>query len=173
MADASGKNLTPARAPAGLLPRILQSWWSPRRVVAGFRGMPDRALLVVLMAAMLIFLVAQLPENARAAYLDPEIPLSARMAGSAMAVMFMMPLLAYGLAALVAALSRLTGRVLSGPDSRLALFWALLAIAPAMLLSGLVAGLIGPSPALTVTRGLTGLGFLLIWGAGITALVRR
>ena len=48
-----------------------------------------------------------------------------------------------------------------------------LACAPAMLLAGLVAGLIGPGPALIVTNGLTGIGFLVIWGAGMVALARK
>ena len=165
--------MTATAAPRGLLPRVLQSWWAPRRVVAGLRGMPDRALLVVLMAALAIFLLAQAPGHARAAQIDPSVPLGARMGGALLAVMFLMPLIAYGLAALVAAASRLTPWRLTGPESRLALFWALLAIAPAMLLSGLVAGLIGPGPALTLTRWLAGFGFLIIWGAGLSALARR
>ena len=55
----------------------------------------------------------------------------------------------------------------------LALFWALLAVAPAMLLAGLVAGLVGSGPALTVVQALCGIGFVMIWGAGIAALARR
>ena len=85
---------------SGIVPRIVQSWWAPGRVVQSLRGMPDRALVVILMAAMLLFLVAQLPEHARAAQIDPSVPLAARIAGAAMAVLFMMPLAAYGLAAL-------------------------------------------------------------------------
>ncbi len=73
-------------------------------------------------------------------------------------------------AALVSALSRLTPWPVAPQDSRLALFWALLAIAPAMLLAGLTAGLVGPGPALGVTRAVAGLGFLVIWGAGLRAL---
>lgn len=155
---------------AGLLPRVLQSWWAPGRVVATLRGMPDRALIAVLMAAMLIFLIAQAPGHARAAQMQPDIPLGARMGGALLAVMFMMPLLAYGLAALSAGLSRLTPWPVAPQDARLALFWALLAVSPAMLLSGLVAGLIGSGPALDLTQAVAGLGFLVIWGAGLRAL---
>ncbi|RJL03397.1 hypothetical protein D3P06_10290 [Paracoccus aestuarii] len=153
--------------------RVLESWWAPRRVVRGLSGMPDRVMLVVLLLAMLITLIAQAPGHARAAELDPSIPLNARIGGAVMGTMFMMPLLAYGVAALVGALSRLTPWRLTGRASRLALFWALLAAAPAVLLAGLVAGLIGPSPALTLTRAIAGLGFLFIWAAGIAALARR
>ena len=159
-------------ARAGIVPRIVESWWAPGRVVASMRGLPERALIVVLMAAMLIFWVAQAPGHARAAELDPSIPLQARMGGALLAVMFMMPLLAYGLAALVAALSRLTSRPVSGQGSRLALFWALLAVSPAVLLDGLAKGLLGPGSASLVTGWLAGIGFLLIWGAGLGAVTR-
>ncbi len=154
----------------GIVPRILESWWAPGRVVRSLRGMPDRALIVVLMAAMLIFLIAQAPGHARAAQLQPEVPLGARMGGALLAVMFMMPLLAYALAALVSALSRLTPWPVAPLESRLALFWALLAVAPAMLLAGITAGLVGPGAALGLTRAVAGLGFLVIWGAGLGAL---
>ncbi|UXU74091.1 MULTISPECIES: hypothetical protein [unclassified Paracoccus (in: a-proteobacteria)] len=154
---------------SGILPRILQSWWSPGQVVVSLRGVPDRGLVVVLMAAMLIFLIAQAPVHQRAAYLDPSVPFQARMGGALLAVMFIMPLLAYALAALVSVLSRLTPWPVAPRDSRLALFWALLAVAPAMLLSGLTAGLIGPGPALSLTQAAAGIGFLVIWAAGLRA----
>ncbi|MFT4015044.1 MAG: hypothetical protein QM682_16980 [Paracoccus sp. (in: a-proteobacteria)] len=159
-------------AQAGIVPRIMRSWWAPGRVVASLRGMPERGLIVLLMLALLIFLVAQAPEHARAAQLDPSVPLDARIGGAVLAVLFMMPLLAYGLASLVSVLSRLARRPVSATDSRLALFWALLAVSPAMLLSGLVAGLIGPGPALGLVRAIAGIGFLGIWGAGLRALSR-
>lgn len=157
----------------GILPRILQSWWAPRRVVRGLAGMPERVKLAVLMAAMLIFLIAQSPLRAREAQLDPSVPFDARMGGAMLAVMFVMPLIAYAVAGLVSALSRLTPWRLAPEDSRLALFWALLAVAPAMLLWGLVAGLVGPGPAQSLTQALVGIGFVAIWGAGISVLARR
>ena len=158
---------------AGIVPRIVQSWWAPGRVVGSLRGTPERVLIVILMAAMLIFLIAQAPGHARAAHLDPSVPLDARMGGALLAVMFMMPLLAYALAELVAFLSRLTPWPVASQDSRLALFWALLAVAPAMLLSGLTEGFAGPGAALTLTRAVAGLGFLVIWGAGLRALAGK
>lgn len=162
--------MTSAATRRGLAPRVIESWHAPGRVVRGLRGMPEGAMLAVLLAAMAIFLVAQTPGHARAAQLDPSIPLGARLGGALVAVMFLMPLVAYAVAALASALSRLGPRRLAPADSRLALFWALLAVAPAMLLAGLAAGLIGPGPALTLTRGAAGVGFLLIWSAGMAAL---
>lgn len=157
---------------AGIVPRIVQSWWAPGRVVGTLRGMPDRVLIVILMLALLVFLIAQAPEHARAAHLDPSVPMQARMGGALLAVMFMMPLLAYGVASLVAALSRLTSHPIEPVDSRLALFWALLAVSPAMLLAGLTAGLVGPGAALTATRAVAGIGFVVIWSAGLWTLSR-
>ncbi|SDE89965.1 hypothetical protein SAMN05421538_11428 [Paracoccus isoporae] len=161
-----------ARLNAGLVPRILASWWRPGEVVRGLHPLREGAMLAVLMAAMLVFLIAQAPGHARAAELDHGVPLGGRMAGAAMAVLFVMPLLAYATAWVVQILSRLTPWAISGPAARLALFWALLAIAPAMLLSGLVEGLMGPGAALSVTRLICGIGFLLIWGAGLRAVAR-
>lgn len=155
---------------AGLLPRIVKSWWQPGQVLREMRGTPDRVQLVLLLLAMLIYLVAQAPVHARAAELDPSIPLDARIGGAVLAVMFMMPVLAYGVAALVSALSRLTSRPVSPENSRLALFWALLAVSPAMLLSGLTGGMIGQGPALALTQAIAGFGFLFIWGAGLRAV---
>ena len=161
------------RVSAGIAPRVLASWRRPGQVVRGLSPMSEGAMLAVLMGAMLVFLIAQAPGHARATALDPAVPMAGRMAGALTAVLLMMPLVAYVVASLVALASRLTRWRLAAEDSRLALFWALLAISPAMLLAGLVEGLIGPGPALTITRLIAGIGFLFIWGGGIRALARR
>lgn len=154
----------------GILLRVLRSWRAPSSVARELRGMPDRMQLVLLMLAMLLFFVAQLPVHARAAELDPSIPLNARIAGAFFAVMFILPLLSYLLAGGVALLSRLLPWRVAPENSRLALFWALLAISPAMLLSGLVQGLVGPGPALGLVQVVSTLGFACIWGAALIAL---
>ena len=163
----------PARLNRGIAPRVLASWRRPGQVVRDLAPMSEGAMLAVLMGAMLVFLIAQAPGHARAAALDPSVPMGGRMAGALTAVLLMMPLVAYVVASLVALASRLTRWRLAAEDSRLALFWALLAISPAMLLAGLVEGLIGPGPALTITRLIAGIGFLFIWGGGIRSLARR
>ncbi|WBU64650.1 hypothetical protein [Paracoccus aerodenitrificans] len=158
---------------AGIVPRIIASWRSPGRVVRELSPMGEGAMLAVLMGAMLVFLIAQAPGHARAAAHDPSVPLGGRIAGAIMAVMFLMPLLAYALASFVSLLAWLTPWRIEPAASRLALFWALLAIAPAMLLAGLAEGLIGEGAALSLTRLVAGLGFLFIWGAGIRTLATR
>ncbi len=73
----------------------------------------------------------------------------------------------YALALLAHGLARLVGGQGSAYGARLALFWALLAASPLILLHGLVAGFIGPGP------GLQGVGliwcgvFLWFWLSGL------
>ena len=157
----------PARLNRGIAPRVLASWRRPGQVVRDLAPMSEGAMLAVLMGAMLVFLIAQVPGHARAAALDPSVPMAGRMAGALTAVLLMMPLLAYAFASLVALASRLTPWRLEAEDSRLALFWALLAVSPAMLLQGLVAGFIGPGPGLTILGVLVALAFLRLWWAGL------
>jgi hypothetical protein len=144
---------------------ILALWRQPRSTFrARLEEVPreDRAFAVLMGACGLTF-VAQWPALARAAHLDPAVPLDARMGGALMATLFMLPLIAYGLAAL----SHLAARVLGGRGSfhgaRLALFWALLGAMPGVLFYGLAAGLAGPGPALTLTGVAVFAGFLWLW----------
>ncbi len=144
---------------------ILRSWLHPRAVIreklaAGERE--DRALAVLMAAALLLF-VAQWPSLSRAAFLDPTTPLEARLGGALMACLFILPLLAYAVALLSHLIARFLGGKGTGFGARLALFWALLAVAPAMLLQGLTAGFIGPSPALYLVQTVVLAGFMWIW----------
>ncbi|WBU55822.1 hypothetical protein [Paracoccus sediminicola] len=162
-----------ARLNAGIVPRVLASWQRPGQVVRALHPMTEGAMLAILMGAMLVFLIAQAPGHARYAAMDPSIPLGGRIAGAIMALFFLMPLAAYAVAAIVSVISRIGRRRIAPEASRLALFWALLAVSPAMLLSGLIEGFIGPGAALTVLRAISGLGFLFIWGAGLVSLAER
>lgn len=156
-----------AALPPGILPRLLLTWRAPSRVMRAQARLSDPALLAVLLAAMALFLIAQLPMHNRAALLDPSVPVEARIGGAMFALLGIAPLLAYGLAALLAGLSR--GR-LSGHASRVALFWSLMAITPAVLLCGLVEGLLGASPALHILRAATFAAFSWFWVKGLLCL---
>jgi hypothetical protein len=152
-----------------VVPNIFASWVRPRVVMrrllaAGPRE--DRALATLIAAAVVMF-VAQWPMHARAAHLDPSIPLDGRLAGAAMGVIFIMPLLAYAIAALSHLAARAFGGRGAGWRARMALFWSLLAVSPAVLLQGLVSGLIGPGPALTLTSAVLTAAFAMIWGASL------
>ena len=52
----------------------------------------------------------------------------------------------------------------SGFGARMALFWSLLAVSPAMLLQGLVGGFLGQGPALALVWVAVFGGFLWLWG---------
>jgi len=121
---------------------ILASYLHPRAVIRRKldQGVREDRALALLMAACAFNLVAQGPGLARAAALDPSRPLDARIGGSALATLFLLPLLAYGLAALSHLVARAFGGQGSGYGARLALFWALLAIAPGALAQGLARG---------------------------------
>ncbi|GGE03360.1 hypothetical protein SAMN05421774_101620 [Gemmobacter megaterium] len=145
--------------------RILASWRRPQAVVrellaAGQRE--DRALVILMVACLIIF-VAQWPALSRAAYLDESVPLDARLGGALMGTLFLLPPLAYGLAAI----SHLVARVMGGQGTwygaRLALFWSLLVIAPLMLLQGLVLGFVGPGPGASAMGLIVLAGFLFQW----------
>ncbi|MCX7888481.1 MAG: YIP1 family protein [Rhodobacteraceae bacterium] len=150
---------------------ILQSYRDPggvmRRMLAqGPRE--DRAAAVLMLAAALIF-VAGLAPARRAALLDPTVPLEALVAGRLMAAVFVMPLVAYAVAWASHLVARLMGGRGSAHGARLALFWALLAVSPLMLVQGLIAGLAGPGPALTLSGAVVFGAFLWIWFGGLRA----
>jgi hypothetical protein len=143
---------------------IVRSWTRPRAVTRRQLDAPSeaRALAHLVIGCLLIF-VAQWPRLSREAYLDPSVPLDARIGGALMGIMFIAPLLLYALAALSHLIARLMGGRGTWLSARIALFWTLLATAPLFLLYGLVAGFIGQGPALSLT-GLVALsGFLAHW----------
>lgn len=130
---------------------IAASYRGPARVMRHLLDMgqrEDRALAFV-MAFCVIAFVAQLPALARRAHLE-QADLNMLMGGALLGSVFLLPLLFY----VIALLSHWIARVLGGQGSaygaRLALFWSLLASTPLVLLNGLVAGFIGPGPALSL-----------------------
>lgn len=143
---------------------IVASYRHPRAVVRRRIDQADegRALALLMGACVLVF-VSQWPGHARAAHLDPLIPLDARLGGALMATLFFLPPIAYGVAFLGRLVARLFGGRGTGLGARVALFWSLVAISPLMLLQGLVAGLIGPGPALSLTGAGVGLAFAYLW----------
>ena len=161
---ADGQVASDKALPPGMLPRMLLTWRAPGRVMRAQRALTDPALLAVLLVAMALFFVAQLPVHKSAAIADPSIPMEARVGGALFALLGMAPLLAYGAAALISVFSR--GR-LPGHASRVALFWSLMAITPAVLLCGLVEGLLGAHPALQGLQLATFAAFLWFWISGL------
>lgn len=144
------------RGPGAVVRRLLQ---------AGQRE--DRAL-AILMGACAVFFVARWPALARQAHLTGE-ELDMLLGGTLLAVVFILPLLLYILALVSHWILRAL-RLNSSPyGARIALFWALLASSPLVLLNGLVAGFIGAGPGLTLV-GLIWLAvFLWFWISGLRA----
>lgn len=130
----------------------------------------DRALAYLMASCALVF-IAQLPRLARQAHLTGE-DLNMLMGATLMAWLFVAPLLLY----VVAFAARGVGRVLGGQGTaygaRLALFWALLASSPLILLHGLVAGFIGPGVELQAVGLIWLLAFLWFWIGGSIAQER-
>jgi ABC-type multidrug transport system fused ATPase/permease subunit len=128
----------------------------------------DRALAMLMGGAAASFL-AQIPPAIRRADGVEAVPLDGRIAGALFATLFVLPLLAFA----VAAASRLAARVLGGQGTgygaRLALFWALLAVAPLVLAQGLVGGIPALDPIAPAAGVLVFLAFLWIWMAGLKA----
>ncbi|MGF6859959.1 ABC-type multidrug transport system permease subunit [Rhodobacteraceae bacterium MBR-64] len=148
---------------------ILRAWRAPRAVMRGHlrAGVREDRALAFLMAACLLLFVARWPGEARAAYLDPSVPLNARLAGALLGLLFLAPLIFYALGAVSHLVARLFGGRGSFYSARLALFWSLLAVSPLALVQGLLAGFLGAGVALTTSGVAILVAFLVIWGASL------
>jgi hypothetical protein len=147
---------------------IAATYRGPGRVMSQILAMgprEDRAL-AYLMAACVLMFIAQLPKLARQAHLTGE-DLNMLMGGSLMGLIFIAPLLFYALAWL----SHLVARAFGGQGTfftaRMALFWALLASSPLLLLHGLVAGFVGPGVQLQLVGAIWVVVFLWFWISGL------
>ncbi|QPM89640.1 YIP1 family protein [Pseudooceanicola algae] len=157
-----------------LVLNIAATYRSPRRVVARILAdgpREDRALAMVMGGCVAMFL-AQWPRLAREAF-ETGAELQMLMGGALLGVVFILPLALYVLAGLSHLVARLVGGQGAPFGARVALFWALVAATPLLLLHGLVAGLIGPGAALSLV-GLVWLGvFLWFWIAGMIEAERN
>ncbi|MCA0960645.1 YIP1 family protein [Salipiger bermudensis] len=149
---------------------ILATYRGPGKVVARLLSegpREDRALMLV-MAACALFFIAQMPALSRQAHLE-ETELNPLLGGALLAWLVLAPLMFY----LIAFLSHLVAKLFGGKGSaygaRLALFWALLAATPLVLLNGLVAGLMGPGLQLTLVGLVWFAVFVWFWLSGLAA----
>lgn len=149
----------------GVTVDIARTWRHPRQVMARLLGAgvrEDRALIILMTACLLIF-IGQWPSLVRQAHFDPSTPLDARMGGALMAWLFIVPLVAYGMAAIARILAKILGGQGSWYSARLALFWSLLAAAPFWLAFGLARGFTGSGTLINVLGLVAFLAFLIIW----------
>jgi hypothetical protein len=152
---------------------ILATYRGPGRVLQRLlaRGTREDLALIYLMTGCLMVFVAQTPRLARQAHQTGE-ELSMLLGATLLAWIFIAPLLLYALAALTGLLLRALGRPISGFAARMALFWALLAAAPLLLLWGMTAGFVGPGPALSAVGILWAAVFVWFWLGGLIAAAR-
>src|SRR3990167_5270331 len=90
-----------------------------------------------------------------------------------MGCLFLVPLFAYALAALSHWIAKALGGQGSGYGARVALFWALLAVSPAVLFQGLIAGFIGPGAGLAAVGVIVAVAFFWIWLSMLAEAERR
>lgn len=154
---------------------MLATWRGPGRVTGRIlaAGENEARALAILLAACGLFFVAQWPEAARRAHLDPTVPLRALLGIRLFAVLFLAPVIFYAMAGISRLVLRVAGLRVSGYGARVALFWALLAVAPAVLLHGLVAGMVGPGAGLQIVGVAVFAAFLWFWTGGLRAAVRQ
>ncbi|WP_380052041.1 YIP1 family protein [Falsihalocynthiibacter sp. SS001] len=133
---------------------MLQSYGAPSKPFARQlrEGVGEARLLAYLMISMVVIFIAQLPRLSREAVLDPSIELDARVGAAIMGWLFLMPLALYALSFVLFIFQKLIGMKAHAFTTRMALFWSFLVSTPLWLLQGLVAGIIGVGPQLTVVN---------------------
>jgi O-antigen/teichoic acid export membrane protein len=147
---------------------ITATYRGPGRVVARLLSMGRREdrLLAFLMGTCLLMFFARLPSLARQAHLDG-LDRNQLMGGALFGIIFVLPLVLYVLAWISHLVAQLLGGQGDSYNARLALFWALLASSPLILLHGLVAGFIGAGIAQISVGLLWFILFLWFWISGL------
>ncbi len=147
---------------------ILATYRGPGRVINRLLEMgqrEDRALAILIAGCSMVF-VAQMPRLAREAHLTGQ-ELNMLLGGALLGWIIIAPLMFY----IIAAVSHIVAQIFGGRGewygARLALFWALLAASPLLLLQGLVAGFIGPGTELNIVGGLWVAVFSWFWISGL------
>jgi len=123
------------------------------------------------MVACLIFFVAQTPRLAREAHVNGT-ELDMLLGATLLAWLFIAPLIFYMLAAGTQIILKVMRGRPSGYSTRLALFWALLASSPLVLLHGLTAGFVGEGIELRIVGLVWLCVFLWFWISGLLVAYR-
>ncbi len=152
---------------------IIATYRGPGRAMARLLAMPEREgrVLAYGLGFCFITFIAYLPrlsqESARTGQ-DPGMAIG----GALLAWVVIVPLFLYLLAALSRLMARAFGGRGDGYGARLALFWALFASSPLVLMYGLVAGFTGSGPAVNVAGALWLAVFLWFWVSGLRVAER-
>jgi small neutral amino acid transporter SnatA (MarC family) len=135
-----------------------------RRLLA--MGQREDRALAILMGGCVVMFIAQWPRLAREAYLT-EQELNPLLGGALLAWAFIAPLILYAIALISHWISKIFGARGTPFGARIALFWALLAASPIVLLHGLVAGFIGQGPGLVAVGAIWLAAFTAFWALGL------
>ncbi len=143
---------------------LVRTWWRPRAILRQHlaRGKSEPFALSFLLIFLVLAFIGQWPGAARAAHFAGEPSAWPRILPTAYGLLAAIPFL-YGLAALGHLAARTMGGQGTWYGGRIALFWALAAVGPLMLLQGLVSGMIGPGPSLTALNLVIAVAFLWLW----------
>lgn len=147
---------------------IAATYRRPRRVVARLLsyGKREDSALAILMGSCIFAFISQMPNLARKAHLDGQ-ELNMLLGGALFGWIFIAPLMLYTVSWLTHLVARLIGGEGDSFGARISLFWAMLSASPLILLNGLTAGFIGPSPALNLVGILWLVFFLWFWISGL------
>ncbi len=133
---------------------IVRTWRGPGTVLKELlaHGQREDRAIAYVMAACLIIFISYLP---RIQYnvINGDGDFQRDASYAFLMWIMVMPLFFYGLAAVLHLLAKAFRGSGSFYSARLALFWSLLASTPALLLYGLVQGLIGPGPEANIVGG--------------------
>lgn len=143
---------------------IVQAWRQPKVVIARHLQRPksEPFAFSLLVAFLVLAFVSLWPVLSRQTVLQPDVPMVQRLVAAGLALLATIPFW-YLLAAVSHWISKAMGGQGSAYTARLALFSALLAVTPGMLLQGLVAGMIGPGAQANLVAVLVVLALLWIW----------
>lgn len=157
-----------------LLPDIVESWRAPSRVVRRHLDRPrsEAFIFTFLFTFLLVALIAQWPVAARLSHLHPEVPMFPRMVAAGLGLLATLPLW-YGLAAVSRVVARAFGGQGSWYSARLALFWALASITPAMLLMGMATAFLGQGRQTNSLGAVIGVVFVIRWIVMLRETERR
>jgi hypothetical protein len=143
---------------------IVSSWHSPRVVIRRHLARPvsEPFAFTLLVTFLILAFIALWPGMARLSTLDPTVPVTARLIPAGLALLATIPAWY-----LVSIISHLIARAFGGKGTyyraRLALFMALCAATPLVLLHGLTQGMIGPGSQANLVGIVAAIAFLTIW----------
>ncbi len=143
---------------------IVQSWRSPRAVIGRHLARPvsEPFAFLLLVTFLILAFIALWPGMSRTATLDPARPMVQQIVAAGLALLATIPVW-YGVAAISHAIARAMGGQGTFYRARLALFMALVAASPLVLLHGLTIGMIGQGPQALLVGAIAGAAFATLW----------